>query len=87
MIGNVKFFDSNKIMSLKVIDIKLLKKYTKTQERISILMNIEFDSEPVHGDNDKYIKIKIMLYGDKVNTKGAQFSSQQLALGNQRFSV
>ena len=34
-------------------------------------MNIEFDSEPVHSDNDKYIKIKIMLYGDKVNTKGA----------------
>ena len=34
-------------------------------------MNIEFDSEPIHGDNDKYIKIKIMLYGDKVNTKGA----------------
>ena len=34
-------------------------------------MNIEFDSEPVHGDNDKYIKIKIMLYGDKVNTKCA----------------
>ena len=31
-------------------------------------MNIEFDSEPVYGDNDKYIKAKIKLYGDKVNT-------------------
>ena len=31
-------------------------------------MNIEFDSEPVYGDNDKYIKTKIKLYGDKVNT-------------------
>ena len=31
-------------------------------------MNIEVDSEPVYGDSDKYIKTKIKLYGDKVNT-------------------
>ena len=30
-------------------------------------MNIEFDSEPVYGDNDKYIKAKTKSYGDKVN--------------------
>ena len=30
--------------------------YTKIWERGSILMNIEFDSEPVYGDNVKYIK-------------------------------
>ena len=31
-------------------------------------MNIEFDSEPVYGDNDKYIKTKIKLYdGNRVN--------------------
>ena len=30
-------------------------------------MNIEFGSEVVYGDNDKYIKTKIKLYGDKVN--------------------
>ena len=36
--------------------------------KISNLMNIEFDSKPVYGDNDKYIKTKIKLYGDKVNT-------------------
>ena len=42
--------------------------------KVSILMNIEFDSEPVCGDNDKYIKAKIKSYGDKVNTK---FSSQK----------
>ena len=30
-------------------------------------MNIEFNSEPVYGDNDKYIKIK-NPYGDKLNT-------------------
>ena len=31
-------------------------------------MNIEFDSEPVYGDVDKYIKTKIKNYWDKVNT-------------------
>ena len=31
-------------------------------------MNIEFDSEPFYGENDKYIKTKINSYGDKVNT-------------------
>ena len=31
-------------------------------------MNIEFDSEAVYGDNDKYIKTKIKMYKDRVNT-------------------
>ena len=31
-------------------------------------MNIEFDSDPVYGDNDKYIKTKIKMYDDRVNT-------------------
>ena len=48
-------------------DNRLLKKYTKMWERVSSLINIEFDSEPVYGDNDKYIKPKIKLYEDKKN--------------------
>ena len=31
-------------------------------------MNIEFESEPVYGDNDKYIKTKLKMYEDRVNT-------------------
>ena len=31
-------------------------------------MNIEPDSEPVYGDNDKYTKTKIKMYEDTVNT-------------------
>ena len=31
-------------------------------------MNIEFDSEPAYGDNDKYIKTKIKMYENRVNT-------------------
>ena len=55
-------------MSFKVGDNKLLKKYTKIWGKISNLLNIEFVSEPVYDDNDKYIKTKIKLYEDKVNT-------------------
>ena len=59
MIGYAKCFDSNKTMSLKVSDNKLLKKYTKILEKISNLMTIKFDSELVYGDNAKYLKTKI----------------------------
>ena len=68
MIGYVKRFDSNKTMSFKVNDNGLLKKYTKIWGKVSISVNMEFDSEPVYGDNEKYIKTKIRWYGDKVNT-------------------
>ena len=63
MIGYVKDFDSNKTMSYKVSDNKLLKKYNKIWERVGNLLNIEFDSESVYGDVDKYIKTKINMYG------------------------
>ena len=68
MIGYVKCFDSYKAMSFKANDNRLLRKCTKIWEKISSLMNVEFDSEPVYGDNDKYIKAKIKPYRDKVNT-------------------
>ena len=68
MIGYVKCFDSNETISFKVSDNKLLKKYNKIWERVSNLLSIKFDSEPVYGDNDKYIKTKIKPYRDKINT-------------------
>ena len=68
MIGYVKNFDSNKTMSLKVDINKLLKRYNRIWEIISNLLNIEFDSEPFYGDNDKYIKTKMKMYEDRVNT-------------------
>ena len=49
-------------------DSKLLKKYNKIWEKIYNLMNIEFDSEPVYSDNDKYIMRKTKMYEDRVNT-------------------
>ena len=68
MIGYIKHFDSNETMSFKVSGNKLLKKYNKIWEKVGNLLNIEFDSEPVYGDVDKYIKTKIKMYGDRVNT-------------------
>ena len=31
-------------------------------------MNKKYESKPVYGDSDKYIKRKIKSYGDKMNT-------------------
>ena len=42
-------------------------------------MNVESDSEPVYGGNDKCIKTKIKLYGDKVNTN---FQGKQIPKEN-----
>ena len=32
------------------------------------MLKIEFDSKPVYGDNDKYIKTKIKIFDSSVNT-------------------
>ena len=46
-------------------------------------MNIEFDSEPVYGDNDKCVKTKIKIYGDRVNTMPKENTSYKcLSLKN-----
>ena len=79
IIGYVKHFDSNKTMSFKASDNKLLKKYNKIWERVSSLMNIKFDSEPVYDDYDKYIKTKIKTYKDNIN---ANFQSKKIPKEN-----
>ena len=44
------------------------KSITKYGKKIKNLLNIKFDSEPVYGDNDKYIKAKIKIYNDSMIT-------------------
>ena len=70
MIGYVKHFnnnnDINKTMSFSATNDRLLKQYTQILEKVSNLMGIEFDSEPVYGD--KYIKSKIRSFGDDITT-------------------
>ena len=62
MTGYARKFDENATMYFIVKDKKLLKSYTKIWETIEGLMKINFESKPVYGDDDKYIKTKIKSY-------------------------
>ena len=68
MTGYVRKFEGNTTMSFKISDKQLLKKYNQIWKRVEKLLKIEFDSKPVYGDDDKYIKTKIKIYGASVNT-------------------
>ena len=61
-------FDENATMSFIVKDKQLLKKYIKIWETIEELMKINFESKPVYGDHDKYIKTKIKMYAGSIIT-------------------
>ena len=56
MIGYVKIFEINKAISFKIND-----------KKVKRLLSIKFGSEPIHGDNDKYIKTKIEIYDVNTN--------------------
>ena len=49
-------------MSFKTGDKQLLKKYNQIWKKVDKLLKIEFDSKPVYGDDDKYIKTKIKTW-------------------------
>ena len=53
VVGYVKNFDGNKMMSFRVNDKKMLKKYNKIWDTIADLLDVQFD--PVYVDNEKYI--------------------------------
>ena len=40
----------------------------KYREKVEKLLKINFNSEPIYGDNAKYIKTKIKIYGGSINT-------------------
>ena len=57
MIGYVKCFDSNKTMSVNVIDKKLLiKKYSKIWEGVSNSMNIDKNKVIRNKDKNKVLR-------------------------------
>ena len=68
MTGYVRKFDENATMSFIVKDKKLLKGYTKVWETIEKLMNTNFESKPIYGYDNKYIKTKIKIYADSIIT-------------------
>ena len=63
MTGYVRKFEGNRTMSFKISNKQLLKKYNQIWKRVEKLLKIEFDSKPVYGDDEKYIKTKIIMYG------------------------
>ena len=54
-------FDENATMSFRANN-------NKIWEKIEKLMKIDFESKPVYGDDDKYIKTKIKIYADSIIT-------------------
>ena len=68
MIGYVRKFDGNTTISFKISNKQLLKKYDQIWKKVEELLKIEFDSKPVYGDDDKYIKTKIKIYAGSVIT-------------------
>ena len=56
------------MMSFRVNDKKMLKRYNKSWDTIADLLDVKFDSYPVYGDNEKYIKTKIRMYQNRVIT-------------------
>ena len=68
MTGYVRKFDGNTTMTFKISDKKLLKRYNQIWKRVKKLLKIELDSEPVYGDNDKYIKTKTIIYKNSMFT-------------------
>ena len=68
MTGYAKKFEFNLIMSSKISGKELLKKYDKIWKRLEKLLKIKFNSKPVYGDDEKYIKTKIKTYDDSVIT-------------------
>ena len=62
MTGYINEFNENKntiIMSLRVNDEQLFKKYNKIWKKVEKLMRIDFESKPTYGYDDKCIKTKI----------------------------
>ena len=70
MTGYARKFDKNVTMSFRVTNNNklLLKNCNKIWEKIEKLMRIDFESKPVYGDDDKYVKTKIKIYAGSMIT-------------------
>ena len=68
MTGYARKFEGNTTMSFKISNKQLLKKYNQIWKRVEKLLKTEFDSDPVYGDNDKYIKTKVETHAGSMIT-------------------
>ena len=55
MSGYARKFEGNTAMSFKVNDSDLLKKHNQIWKKVEKVLKINFNSEPIYDDNDKYI--------------------------------
>ena len=55
-------------MYLKVKDKNFLKNCNKIWKKIETLMSIDFNSKPIYGNDNKYIKTKVKTYEDSITT-------------------
>ena len=58
MTGYAGKLDENVIMSFRKNNKQLLKTYKKIWVKVKKLLKIGFESKPVYGDDNKYIKTK-----------------------------
>ena len=66
---NGNTYNKNVTMSFRINNNKqLLKTYNKICKKIEKLMNIDLQSKPVYGNDEKYIKTKIRIYADSLIT-------------------
>ena len=68
MTGYFRKFNENSTMFFRVTDKHLLKNQSKIWKKVENLLNIDFESKPVDGDVDKYIKTKIKIYANNTIT-------------------
>ena len=68
MTGYARKFNENSAMSFIVKDKKFFKKYSKIWETSEGLMKITFESNPVYGEDVKYIKTKTDTYAGNIIT-------------------
>ena len=66
MTDYAKKFNENATVSFRAKH--LLKNYNKIWEKFGKLLRIDFESKPVYGDDDKYIKTKIKIYAGSMIT-------------------
>ena len=59
-------FNENVIMPFRVNSKQLLANFNKIWEKTEKLVTIDFESKPVYGDDDQYIKTKIKIYADNM---------------------
>ena len=68
MTGFAKKFNENATISFRVKSKQFSKNYNKILEKVKKLLKIDFESKPIYGDNDKYIKTKIKIYASSMIT-------------------